>query len=199
SCAPSTVRCGVVASSAATAPGVMAISATASAYPYLPLPRMHSPWSASTWRQTCHSPAAGAMLRRPVAAAAAAGGVRSALPARTALQRRGMVRHVLADEAGDEVVAVVIAGLHAQGQRMARRVGRGLQQLRAQLALEELVVAALVHQQRQLLAGLAQQLAGVPLAPRRAVLAQVGGKGLLAPRHLAGRDDRRERRDAAVA
>src|SRR3546814_5036275 len=36
------------------------------------------------------------------------------------LQRRGVVRDVIAHEAGDEVIAVVVAGLHAQVQRMSR-------------------------------------------------------------------------------
>src|SRR5690606_7622473 len=51
----------------------------------------------------------------------------------------------------------------------------------------------------QLLPGLLHQLGGVVLFPRLAGLAQVGGERLLAPRHLAGRHYRRERRDAAVA
>src|SRR5690606_9409815 len=55
---------------------------------------------------------------------------------------------VLADEAGDEVVAVVVAGLHAQGQRVAGGFAGLAQQLGPQFALEELVVRALVHQQR---------------------------------------------------
>ena len=37
-------------------------------------------------------------------------------------QRRRVVRHVVADEAGDEVVAVVVARLAAQGQRVASGV-----------------------------------------------------------------------------
>src|SRR5690606_40977719 len=54
-------------------------------------------------------------------------------------QRLRVVRDVVADEAGDEVVAVVVAGLHAQVQRVAGGVAGGLQQLRAELAVEELV------------------------------------------------------------
>src|SRR3546814_4413348 len=51
-------------------------------------------------------------------------------------QRCGVVRDVVADEAGDEVVAVVVAGLHAQLQRMAGGVRRCLQQLWPELAVE---------------------------------------------------------------
>src|SRR5690606_6407423 len=68
---------------------------------------------------------------------------------RSALHRPGVMGDVLADEAGDEVVAVVVAGADAKAQRMARRLAGGLQQLRAQLAVEEFVAAALVDQQRQ--------------------------------------------------
>lgn len=39
------------------------------------------------------------------------------------------MRQVIGHEAGDEVVAVVVAGLHAQRQRVAGLVARGLQQL----------------------------------------------------------------------
>src|SRR5690606_30004111 len=106
---------------------------------------------------------------------------------------------VLADEAGDEVVAVVVARLHAQFQRMAGGLAGLAQQFRAQLALEELVGVALVHQQRQLLLRAGDQLGGIPLLPGLAVVAEVGGEGLLAPGHAAGRDDRRERGHAAEA
>ena len=40
-----------------------------------------------------------------------------------------MKGQVLADERGDEVVAVVVARLHAQGERIARALTRGLQAL----------------------------------------------------------------------
>ena len=50
-----------------------------------------------------------------------------------------MVGDVLADEAGDEVVAVVVARLQTQGQRMAGGRAGLLQALRLQLGLQELV------------------------------------------------------------
>src|SRR5690554_3667966 len=64
----------------------------------------------------------------------------------SAAQRARMVRDVLADEAGDEVVAVVIAGLHAQLQRVAGGFGCLAQQLWLQLAFEEFVSVTLVDQ-----------------------------------------------------
>src|SRR5690606_958498 len=64
-------------------------------------------------------------------------------------QRPGMVPQVVVDKAGDEEVAVVIAGLPPQGQRMTRcRRGR-FQRLGFELLGEEVVRLALIHQQRQ--------------------------------------------------
>ncbi|VUL99873.1 hypothetical protein PGKDCPLP_02285 [Stenotrophomonas maltophilia] len=74
-----------------------------------------------------------------------------------------------------------------------------LQALRLQLGLQEFIRLALVDQQRQALSGHRDQFAGIPLRPVRRVVAQVGVEGLLPPRHVAGRNDRRERRHAAVA
>ncbi len=82
---------------------------------------------------------------------------------------------------------------------MAGLLAGVMQQLRAQLRAEEFVVAALLNQQRQAFAGGAHQGDCVPLFPCFALFAEVGGKRLLAPRHLAGRNDRRKRRHAAVA
>ena len=94
---------------------------------------------------------------------------------------------------------MVVAKPDAKLQRMAGGLGDGLQQLRAQLAIEELVVAALVDQQRQFLLRRLHQLAGIPVLPRLAVIAQIGCECLLTPRHLRRRHDWRERRHAAVA
>ena len=58
---------------------------------------------------------------------------RGACPTLSITQRRRVVGDVLADETGDEVIAVVVTGLDAQLQRMARRPASCLQQLRAQL------------------------------------------------------------------
>lgn len=94
---------------------------------------------------------------------------------------------------------MVVARLQAQGQRVVGRIAGLLQALRLQLGLQELVRLALVDQQRQALVSHSDQLAGIPLCPVGRVVAQVGMEGLLPPRHVAGRDDRRKRRHAAVA
>ena len=55
-----------------------------------------------------------------------------------------MVGDMIADEAGDEVIAVVVAGLHAQDQRVAMHRARLAEQFRAQLGSQEFVGVALV-------------------------------------------------------
>src|SRR5690606_8063397 len=80
-------------------------------------------------------------------------------------QRPAMVPQVVVDEAGDEEVAVVIAGLPPPGQRITRcRRGR-FQRLGFELLREKVVRLALIHQQRQALRGGGDQLARIPLLP----------------------------------
>ena len=76
---------------------------------------------------------------------------------------------VVTDETGDEVIAVVVAGLHPQRQRMPGFVARPAQALGLQLDGQELVGLALVDQQRQAFARVADQFARIPRTPRIAV------------------------------
>jgi hypothetical protein len=68
------------------------------------------------------------------------------------LQKPPVVIKVITQERGDEVIAVVVARLQAQGQWVIGGGARGLQQLGVQLAGQEFVGFALVHQQGQLFA-----------------------------------------------
>ena len=63
-----------------------------------------------------------------------------------------MEAQMVFNKRGNKVIAVVVTGLDAQLQRMARRLASCLQQLRAQLRVEKLIRTALVNQQRQTLA-----------------------------------------------
>ena len=63
-------------------------------------------------------------------------------------QRRGMVGHMLADEARDEIIAVVVSGPLMKDQRMSRRLASRLQEVRPQLAVDKLIIEALVNKQR---------------------------------------------------
>lgn len=62
------------------------------------------------------------------------------------LQRRRMKRHMIANEAGDEVIAMIMPGLPAQGQWVVGVVAGGLQQVGAQLHVQEFIRQTLVHQ-----------------------------------------------------
>ena len=108
------------------------------------------------------------------------------------------MREVLADEGLDEPVGMVVAGVAAERQALARLLGGGLEQLGLELLGQELVVQALVDQelQRQGPAG-AQERAGVVLGPGGAVGAEIARERLLAPRAPARGADRREGRDRA--
>src|SRR5690606_18275156 len=110
-----------------------------------------------------------------------------------------MMAQVVVNETGDEVIAVVIAGLQTQRQRVTDSIGRSLQCLRLELNLEKVITITLIDQQRQSLRGLGQQRAGIPLAPARTVVAQVIGERLLAPGTVERVTDRRKRRDRLVA
>src|SRR4249919_4318261 len=88
-------------------------------------------------------------------------------------QRGGVVGDVLADETGDEVVAVVVTCAATQGERMRGLPASGFQQFRPQLRVEEFVGFALVDQQGQLVGAIrsgANELAGIPLPPGVAVV-----------------------------
>src|SRR3990167_9220698 len=106
---------------------------------------------------------------------------------------------MIVDEAGDKVIAVVVARLQAQPQWMLLGFRLGLQQLRLELAIEEIVAIALINQNRQLLRGLSQQRAGIPFAPARTVVTQITTEGLLAPRAVARVADRRKGRHRLIA
>mmetsp|Transcript_15231 Transcript_15231/g.31968 ORF Transcript_15231/g.31968 Transcript_15231/m.31968 type:complete len:467 (+) Transcript_15231:755-2155(+) len=97
-----------------------------------------------------------------------------------------MVLQVVLNEARDEIVGVVIAGLHPECERDALLVTGCLERLRAQLALRQKVVRlALVNKDAQgWSVVLLDELNGVVLLPRALVGAQVQGESLLAPRSL---------------
>ena len=106
---------------------------------------------------------------------------------------------VIVDEAGDEIVAVVIARMHTQRQRMPGSRAGVAQFLRLQLLDQETVGLALIDQQGQAFAAPGNQFAGVPFLPRGAVVAEVARKSLLSPGAGQCIADRREGRQRAVA
>lgn len=102
---------------------------------------------------------------------------------------------VVVDEAGDKVIAVIIALTAVQFQMISARFRRCLQCFRLQLLLKKPVSLALVHQRRHGSGGVAHQQTRVVGGPSGGVLAQVGGKGFLPPRAVHRVADRAEGRD----
>ena len=108
-----------------------------------------------------------------------------------------MVGQVVRHEGGDEVVAVVVALMQAQGEGLAV-AAHPLEAVRVELGGQKLVGHALIDEDRRAAPAVLHQRAGVVLAPHRPVGAEVAAEGLLAPRAPAGRGDRREGRHRAV-
>jgi hypothetical protein len=93
-------------------------------------------------------------MRRPrITASAISSAQKTTLHARMSeLQKPPMVLKVITQKRGDEVIAVVVARLQAQRQRVFGGGACGLQQVGAELGGQKFVGFALVHQQRQLFA-----------------------------------------------
>ena len=109
-----------------------------------------------------------------------------------------MMLQVLADEAGDEVVAVVVARLHPQRQRMTCQLAARAK-LRLELGGKEFVGIALIDQQRQLLRQPRQSTRWHPIrASCDGLLPSSAEKAFCAPRAINRIADRRERRHAAI-
>ena len=80
-------------------------------------------------------------------------------------QRRRMMAQMVVDKAGDEVVAVVVAGMAVELQGVAGGPAGGFEGCGLELLGEEAVGLALVDPQGQALGGGGDELAGVPGAP----------------------------------
>mmetsp|Transcript_54449 Transcript_54449/g.122463 ORF Transcript_54449/g.122463 Transcript_54449/m.122463 type:complete len:264 (+) Transcript_54449:166-957(+) len=120
-------------------------------------------------------------------------------PADEACELRRVVLQVILDKCGDEEVRVIEALLHAERQRNALLVARGLQRFGLQLLLQEIVSGALVNEQpdrRSVV--LLHELNGVVLLPALLVVPEVQREGLLAPRGVRRIGDRGEGRDGPV-
>src|SRR5690606_22024405 len=99
----------------------------------------------------------------------------------------------------DEVVAVVVALVATEPERLSRLLARLGEQLRPELSLEELVGGALVDEELERKLTRRDERRRVVLRPLVRVRAEVPAEGLLPPGHLRRGHDRRERRDARVA
>ncbi len=112
----------------------------------------------------------------------------------------GVVGDVVADHRLDEVVAVVVVRVPAQGERLLDQRACRFEHMGVQLLGEEGIRHALVHQDavRVGRGGLAlHEHGGVVRLPGLAGHAEVAAEGLVAPGALGGRADRRDGRQGA--
>src|SRR4051794_40880058 len=106
---------------------------------------------------------------------------------------------MIAHEAGDEVVAVVVARLTAEREGDVRFLAGVLQKFRAQLFGEELVGIAIVDKQSGKSGAVLDQRHRIMPAPGLLVVAEIAAERLDAPRHAGGSDDRGKSAGRAVA
>src|SRR6476646_5945793 len=96
----------------------------------------------------------------------------------------GMPAQMIGHEGRDEVITVIVAGLHPQGQRNARIGASPFEQLGPKFFLDERVVGANVDQQTVDPRPIRDQRAGIVPAPGALVVPELMAQRLLAPRHL---------------
>ena len=102
-------------------------------------------------------------------------------------QATRMVLQVVSDERLDEVVAVVVARVAANVQRLTHRRARLFEEMGMELGLEELVVLALVDEDRSAPCAGSDQCGRVMLGPHGPVVAEVAAETPSRPRdHCAG-------------
>src|SRR5258706_14056751 len=96
-------------------------------------------------------------------------------------------------ESGNEKIAVVVAFLAAQRQRLAGIAAGGLEYFGMELVGEEFIRQSLIDQDRAGESRALDQLAGIVFLPRRIVVAEIALERLLPPRAAHRRCDGRER------
>ena len=115
------------------------------------------------------------------------------MPKFSASQAFSMPSKMRAHEGRDEIIAVVITGLHADGRCLTNGGALLYKQMRLELCLQEIVVAALVNQKVWQARTVCYQRNAVLSAPLRPVLSDIAAQRLFAPGAAQRRHDRRER------
>src|SRR5882724_4695685 len=105
-----------------------------------------------------------------------------------------MMPQMIFHESGDEKVAVIIAFLAAQGERLAGIATGGLEYFGIELVGEEFICQPLVDKDRAGESRTLDQFAGIVFLPRRTVVAEIALERLLPPRATHRRCDGCERR-----
>ena len=124
-------------------------------------------------------------------------GVTTLATSRALAEKPRVMREVIADEGRDEVVAVVVAGVATQRQRLTGLQAGALAAPRCAAARSRnLSARPWSTRQSGMRAPCGDQLGCIVFAPQRAVVSEVARKGLDAPRVLASapRSARRRRR-----
>ena len=114
------------------------------------------------------------------------------MPSGSGFQYGRVVGNVIRHESLDEVIAVVVAGLHPERQRLSRFLARIRKQMRAQLLDEKLVRITLVDENFRAPGASFHQLGCVVGTPERLVLAKIVGESLQSPGASGWRANRGE-------
>src|SRR5258706_8610780 len=103
-----------------------------------------------------------------------------------------MVPQVVFHESRKKKIAVVVASVAAQRQRLAGIAAGGLEYFGIELVGEEFIRQSLIDQDRAGESRALDQLAGIVFLPRRIVVAEIALERLLPPRATHRRCDLRE-------
>ena len=113
------------------------------------------------------------------------------MPKFSAFQAFSMPSKMRAHEGLDEIIAVVISWLHADGSWLTNGGALLYKQTRFKLCLQEIVVAALVNQKVRQARTVCYQGNAVISAPLREVLSDIATQRLFTPGTAQRRHDRR--------
>src|ERR1700742_2010384 len=100
-----------------------------------------------------------------------------------------MPAQMIAHEGGDEIVAVIVTFLPAQGEGDAGLLAGRLQQIWPELLLHKLIGIAVVDQKFAKFRAVLDQGDRIVLAPASLVVAEIAAKRLGPPGHLGRRYD----------
>ena len=115
------------------------------------------------------------------------------MPKFSTFQAFSMPSKMRTHEGRDEIIAVVISWLHANGRWLTNGGALLYKQMRLELCLQEIVVTALVNQKVWQARTVCYQGNAVISAPLRPVLSDIAAQRLFAPGAAQRRYDRRER------
>src|SRR5690554_1314362 len=105
-----------------------------------------------------------------------------------------MKAQVFTNEAGNEVIAMVIAFVAIQSQWITTHLRCSLQRFRLELLSQKVIGFTLIYQRRHKLRGVLHQQAGVIFSPAVGIITQISSECLLSPGAIYRITDRTEGR-----